>query len=120
VSRLPAAAAVLAGVLLALSPAPVVSHSLLLASVPAADAVVTEAPAVALRFNNRIEKKLSQVRLVPAAGDARVLALRPDGAVDTLEAPLPPLPAGRYRIEWRVLSTDGHVVSGAFAFRVSQ
>ena len=69
-----------------------------------------------LRFNNRIEKKFCQIRLVPNHGDARALALRGEGAVDTLEAPLPPLVAGRYRIEWRVLSTDGHVVSGAFAF----
>jgi hypothetical protein len=36
-----------------------------------------------------------------------------------LEAPLPRLAAGRYRIEWRVLSTDGHVVNGAFAFSLS-
>lgn len=105
---------------LALTPAsPAAAHSLLLASVPAADAVVGSAPAVALRFNNRIEKKLSRIRLVPGKGDAQTLPLRTDGAVDTLEAPLPPLAAGRYRIEWRVLSTDGHVVSGTFAFSVA-
>ena len=111
---------VLAAAVLALSPSSALAHSLLLASVPSADAVVTEAPAVTLRFNNRIEKKLCQVRLVAAGGDVQVLRLRPEGAVDTLEAPLPRLAAGRYRIEWRVLSTDGHVVSGAFGFSVSQ
>ncbi len=105
---------------LALSPGPAVAHSLLIASVPSAEAVVNEAPAVTLRFNNRIEKKLCQIRLVAAGGDPQVLPLRPEGAVDTLEAPLPRLAAGRYRIEWRVLSTDGHVASGAFGFRVSQ
>jgi methionine-rich copper-binding protein CopC len=116
----PLAALLLTASLLTLESSPASAHSLLISSVPSADAVVAVAPAVALRFNNRIEKKLSQIRLVPARGDARVLALRPDGAVDTLEAPLPPLGAGRYRVEWRVLSTDGHVVSGAFAFSVSQ
>ena len=110
----------LVAAVLALSPGPAVAHSLLIASVPSAGAVVNEVPAVTLRFNNRIEKKLCQIRLVAAAGDAQVLPLRPEGAVDTLEAPLPRLAAGRYRIEWRVLSTDGHVVSGAFSFRVSQ
>jgi methionine-rich copper-binding protein CopC len=75
---------------------------------------------VTLRFNNRIEKKLSQIRLVPGRGEAQTLPLRTAGAVDTLEAPLPHLGVGRYRIEWRVLSTDGHVVSGAFAFSVTQ
>ena len=32
--------------------------------------------------------------------------------------PLPSVPPGRYRVEWQVLSTDGHVVSGRFAFTV--
>ena len=95
------------------------AHSLLLDSSPAAEAVVRSAPGVALRFNNRIEKKLSQLRLVPPRGEPQVLPLGTGGAVDALEAPLPPLMPGRYRVEWRVLSTDGHVVSGAFAFSVS-
>jgi methionine-rich copper-binding protein CopC len=105
---------------LVLTPAPAVhAHSLLIASVPASGAVVVTAPTVALRFNNRVEKKLSRIRLVPAQGDPRTLELRSDGAVDTLEAPLPALAPGRYRVEWRVLSTDGHVVNGAFPFTVA-
>ena len=72
-----------------------------------------------LRFNNRIEKKLCQIRLVSPRGEAQPLTVRTDGAVDALEAPLPALAAGRYRVDWRVLSTDGHVVSGTFAFSVS-
>jgi methionine-rich copper-binding protein CopC len=115
VSRLSLLAAALAVFLASAASA----HSLLLASVPAAETVVASPPAITLRFNNRVEKKLSQIRLVPAQGSPRVLPVRTDGAVDTLEAPLPPLPPGRYRVEWRVLSTDGHVVSGVFAFRVS-
>jgi copper resistance protein C len=106
----------------ALSLAPVSAaraHSLLLSSVPPADAVVRGAPAVSLRFNNRIEKKLCQIRLVSPAGEAQALPVRAGGALDALEAPLPPLAAGRYRVDWRVLSTDGHVVSGTFAFSVS-
>jgi methionine-rich copper-binding protein CopC len=95
------------------------AHSLLIASVPTAGAVVSTPPAVALRFNNRIEKKLSQIRLLTPGGEPQMLTLRTDGAVDALEAPLPSLGPGRYRVEWRVLSTDGHVVSGSFAFDVS-
>ena len=95
------------------------AHSLLLASVPAAGTAVHDPRAVTLRFNNRIEKKLCQIRLVSPRGEAQALGVRTDGALDGLEAPLPPLAAGRYRIDWRVLSTDGHVVSGTFAFSVS-
>lgn len=95
------------------------AHSLLIASAPSADAVVAGPANVSLRFNNRIEKKLSRIRLLPPQGQPVVLPLRGDGEVDTLEAPLPSLVPGRYRVEWRVLSTDGHVVSGTFAFSVS-
>ncbi len=106
----------LAGLALA---SPVHAHSLLLSSMPAADAVVSGPPAVSLRFNNRIEKTLCRIRLVSPRGETQTLAVRNGGAVDALEAPLPPLAAGRYRVDWRVLSTDGHVVSGTFAFSVS-
>ena len=110
--------AAIVAVVLALAPAGY-AHSLLLSSIPKADAVVDGAPAVTLRFNNRIEKKLSHIRLVSPRGEAQALPVRTGGDVDALEAPLPPLAAGRYRVDWRVLSTDGHVVSGTFAFSVS-
>ena len=113
-----AAALLLAAVALALA-STAHAHSLLLSSVPPAGAVVPGASAVTLRFNNRIEKKLSRIRLVPEKGEAQTLAPRSDGPVDGLEAPLPALTTGRYRVDWRVLSTDGHVVSGTFAFSVS-
>jgi copper resistance protein C len=109
------------GVLLALvlaSP-PAAAHSLLLDSSPAVNATVAAAPAeLRLRFNNRIEKRLSRVRLVNDRGDARDLPVARDGAADSLTAPLAAIPPGRYRVEWQVLSTDGHVVSGRFAFTV--
>ena len=113
------ASSLLAAALVLLSAPAGHAHSLLLSSVPSAGAVVDGARAVSLRFNNRIEKKLSQIRLVSPAGEAQPLTLRTGGAVDSLEAPLPPLGPGRYRVDWRVLSTDGHVVSGSFPFSVS-
>ena len=96
------------------------AHSLLLESAPAANATVASGPErITLRFNNRIEKRLCRVRLVDAGGAARVLDLRTDdGKADELVAAVPSLAPGRYRVEWRVFSTDGHVVSGAFPFHV--
>ena len=111
---------VLAAAALALSPGPAVAHSLLIASVPSAEAVVNEAPTVTLRFNNRIEKKLSTIRLRDERGELRpVTVLVADGPADWLTATVSALPAGAWRVEWRVLSTDGHVVSGSFSFRVA-
>jgi len=105
--------------LLLVSVLPASAHSLLLESSPAANAVLAEAPAVvALRFNNRIEKRLSRLQVIDARGEARPLAVRADGPPDRVEAPLPPLGPGPWRLEWHVLSADGHVVSGIFPFRV--
>ena len=97
------------------------AHSLLLESTPAAGATLTAAPPqLMLRFNNRIEKPLSRVRLLDGKGGAQPLALAADGAfADRLTAPLPTLPPGRWRIEWQVLSTDGHVVTGRFDFQIA-
>jgi methionine-rich copper-binding protein CopC len=98
---------------------PAAAHSLLLSSVPASNAVLASSPPyVTLRFNNRIEKRLSRLRLVDERGARHDLPVDPDGAADWLNAPLPAITPGRYRVEWQVLSTDGHVVSGRFTFTV--
>jgi copper resistance protein C len=110
-----------AGLLLLTAVRPAGAHSLLLESSPAANAVLAELPAsITLRFNNRIEKRLSGLRLVDGRGAAHALIVRTDGRPDWLEAPAPSLGPGSWRLEWRVLSTDGHVVSGAFPFRVGR
>jgi copper resistance protein C len=104
---------------LVLVSAPAAAHSLLLESSPAVNATVASAPGeLRLRFNNRIEKRLSRLRLVNDRGEARDLPVVPDGASDWLTAPLASVTPGRYRVEWQVLSTDGHVVSGRFTFTV--
>ena len=101
---------------------PAAAHSLLLASSPAANAVLTASPPyVALRFNNRIEKRLSRVRLVDERG---TVASAPTGRADdevaeSLLAVVPPLAPGVWRVEWQVFSTDGHVVTGSYQFRLA-
>lgn len=112
-----AAPGALLALLLAFAPA--AAHSLLLESSPAANSALAAAPAeLRLRFNNRIEKRLSRLRLVNEQGQGSELGVGADGAADWLTAPLPALAPGRYRVEWQVLSTDGHVVSGRFVFTV--
>jgi len=98
---------------------PAAAHSLLLESSPAANTVLTvPPPRVTLRFNNRIEKRLSRLRLIDGQGEGRDLAVQADGPPDRVEAPVPALAPGPWRLEWHVLSTDGHVVSGALPFRI--
>jgi methionine-rich copper-binding protein CopC len=53
-------------------------------------------------------------------GAARpVTMLAGEGAADRLTATVAPLAPGAWRVEWQVLSTDGHIVSGRFSFRVA-
>lgn len=113
------AAAWIASALLVAAAPPVLAHSLLLEASPAPDAVLVRAPErITLRFNNRIEKKLSRLTLVSERGQARGLTVLFDGPPDQLGAPLPALDPGRWRVDWNVLSTDGHLVSGGYSFRI--
>ena len=101
---------------------PVAAHSLLLGATPAPDAVLTAPPLqVRLHFNNRIEKSLSRVRLVDERGTvaAALIDSRDTAPADSVVARVPPLAPGAWRVEWQVFSTDGHVVSGAYGFRLA-
>ncbi|MEX2147096.1 MAG: copper resistance CopC family protein [Candidatus Rokuibacteriota bacterium] len=114
---LPAAAA---AVLFVTSPG--LAHSLLLESSPAAEATLAASPAqLRLRFNNRIEKRLSRITLLDERGTPQALTIAvADGGAERLTAAVPPLAPGAYRVEWHVLSSDGHVVSGSFGFRLAR
>ena len=109
-----------AGALVLALAGPAFAHSLLLESGPAAGSVGAAPQRLTLRFNNRIERALSRLKLTNERGEALPLAaLAADGPAVRLSASLPPLPPGAYRVEWQVLSTDGHIVSGSFSFRVA-
>jgi len=97
------------------------AHSLLLESEPVAGATLTTAPReLMLRFNNRIEQSLSRIRMLDERGAVQTLTVTGDpAAADRLTASIPPLGPGRWRVEWQVLSTDGHVVTGRFEFRLA-
>ena len=101
--------------------APAAAHSLLLESVPAAGATLSTPPReLMLRFNNRIEKSLSRLRVVNGQGVDHPLVIAVGrGSAERLTAAVPPLSPGRWQVQWQVLSTDGHVVSGRFEFRLA-
>jgi methionine-rich copper-binding protein CopC len=96
------------------------SHALLVDSIPKPDEVTTSPPELVLRFNGRIEKRLSSVTLVGGTGNTKVLLLASgtDGRPDTLRFALPALEQGIYHAEWKVLSVDGHFTGGVMRFTV--
>jgi copper resistance protein C len=94
-------------------------HASLVRSSPARRATLTTAPdRVQLWFNEAIEPKFSSVSVWDSAGqqvdlvDARV---EPDDP-KRLTVGLKPLTRGAYRVRFRVLSVDGHVVESEFPF----
>ena len=104
---------------------PVLAHAIVLESVPARDAVLTRSPErVILRFNSKIEKRLTRVTLGSGRATPRPVPIAHDGQgglqeSDRIVVPLDPLPPGRYVIRYKVLSADGHVTEGALRFTVS-
>ena len=106
-----------------LHPLSAVAHAIVLESVPAPDAVVSRPPAHALlRFNSKIEKRLTRVTLTPGGGPPRALSVASDadaGGPDRLVIPLGALLPGPYVIRYKVLSADGHVTEGVLRFTVS-
>ncbi len=102
-----------------LAPPPVWPHASLVRSSPARRATLTTAPdRVQLWFNEAVEAKFSSVSVLDAGGRPVDLA---DARVDPedpkrLSVGLRPLGRGTYRVRFRVLSVDGHVVESEFPF----
>jgi methionine-rich copper-binding protein CopC len=101
--------------------APALAHAKLEASTPAANAVVSPAPAqLRLQFSEPLELPFSKVKLVDEKGvvtSSSTLAL--DSANNkVLVAGVPALHAGAWRVQWTTLTRDGHKVKGEFGFRV--
>ena len=99
----------------------VAGHAVLQRTEPRVESTLKRAPdEVKLYFTERLEPAYSSVRVVNARG---VQVDRRDSHVDRsnpvlLRATLPPLPPGRYKVIWRVLSIDADVTEGGFTFRI--
>jgi methionine-rich copper-binding protein CopC len=116
----------LAGLVLALialvwTAAPASAHDELLSSDPAAGTTVDELPAaITLSFSAELlsDGSSTVVQVTDAAGSALVDgAPIVDGAVVT--QPLTSGSAGTVSVAWRVVSSDGHPISGEFSFEAA-
>ncbi len=102
-------------------PTPARAHAVLVDSSPRDGAVLDAAPAEAtLRFNSRIEKRLTRASLEDTAGHAVPVARIDRGGEppEQLTFRLPALAAGTYRLTFRVLAVDGHATPGLLRFTV--
>lgn len=121
--RIRAIALLVAGAAAAVAlPAPARAHAILVDSSPHDGDVLARPPGqVVLRFNSRIEKRLTRVALAADGGGPVALPPGPYGAEDApdrITIPVPPLAPGRYRLTYRVLAVDGHSTPGLLRFSV--
>lgn len=99
--------------------APAQAHDRLLESNPVTNATLNESPKkISLTFSAAVESLGSSVKLVDSDGDAAsVGSLEGKGATVTADVK-EELSAGDYEIRWRVVSSDGHAISGVTPFTV--
>lgn len=104
----------------ALAVLPSTKHATLVSSEPAANSHLASPPTrVRLVYSEPIEGKLAKVTIVPATAAPMVLRAGADPRdVHAVIAPVDALGPGTYKVEWRVVSADGHPVDGTFSFTV--
>lgn len=102
------------------TPAPAL-HFELKTSAPMADSTVAPTGEVRLWFTQKPQDGTTQVRVMK--GDVRVPMTDAQADADdptsyfvSIERPLSP---GAYRVMWRSMAADGHVVDGEFGFSIA-
>jgi methionine-rich copper-binding protein CopC len=95
------------------------AHAFLDHAEPAVGSQIHTSPTeVRIWFTERLEPVLSRIQVFDAANsevDKRNVHI--DGSNPALlEVALSPLPPGKYRVVWRVVSVDTHVTTGDFTF----
>jgi copper transport protein len=118
------AAALLAGALALVGASSAEAHATLEGTSPPRGAVVPRQPdAVIFRFDEPVEGNFGAVRVFDANGDEvdQSDAFHPNGDGPRLGVHLKPdLPDGSYTATYRVVSADGHIVSGGFVFSIGK
>jgi hypothetical protein len=107
--------------ILAVSPSTVLAHASLIKSVPARRAQIFKSPPqIQLWFSERLEARFSSLRVIDSSGNRVDLD---NVAVDTndpkrISVGVKPLVPGQYKIRFRVLSVDGHIVEDDVPFTI--
>lgn len=97
------------------------AHAKLVKSDPPNRATLNVAPKqIQLWFNEEIEASFALISLLDANGKP-VTDASPEtvpGDLKTVLLPLPEIASGRYTVNFRIMSTDGHVVESDYNFTV--
>jgi copper resistance protein C len=95
-------------------------HAVLKESSPAANSKVKgpDVP-IMLKYNVRIDAKLSKIQLLNPDNAVSDLKIEAQSSPDTVNATATGLKPGAYTIRWQVLAPDGHITRGAVPFTVT-
>lgn len=94
------------------------AHAHLEKSSPADGSVITTSPSsIVLSFSEAA--RLTALAIQRGDGAKQNLKPLPTTAAAQISVPLPPLKPGAYSLTWRVLSDDGHVMSGTLHFTLA-
>ncbi len=97
------------------------AHAKLLEAQPRAGQILAAAPErIRLRFNETLEAPFSKIVLRDGHGVAlpSVAATVDTAHPDTLLLLPPPLPSGKYQLDWSTVTRDGHRTKGSVPFQV--
>ena len=115
--------ATLASTVLALTFIPGIAsaHAILESSSPAPSALLASSPKeIRLDFDEQVESTLGDIRIYDS--EQREISIektvRSSTDASVVSAEVPALKSGVYVVVWRVVSADGHPVSGAFPFEI--
>jgi copper transport protein len=113
---------VLAAALLALAfPAGAAAHASVQRTSPSFGTRLAHAPAVVrLEFDQSVKALPNAIDVLTAKGRLVSGATRTSADHRAITTAVQRLPRGAYTVRWRVVSADGHVVSGVFTFGVRQ
>jgi methionine-rich copper-binding protein CopC len=95
-------------------------HAILKESRPAANSKVAgpDVP-IMLKYNVRIDAKLSKLQLLHPDNSTSDLTIEAQSSADTLNSKVTGLKPGEYRIRWQVLAPDGHITRGEIPFTIT-
>jgi methionine-rich copper-binding protein CopC len=94
------------------------AHAHLQKSSPADNSVITTSPSnLVLNFSEAA--RLTALSIQKDEEPKQNLKPLPTTAAQQISVPLPPLTPGSYSVSWRVLSDDGHVMSGTLHFTLA-
>jgi methionine-rich copper-binding protein CopC len=73
---------------------------------------------IRLEFNSRIDRQRSRLSLLRPDGKLVEVASEPTGVQNVLAAHIDATVTGGWKLDWQVLSLDGHITRGTVRFSV--